>query len=208
MNGRFVLSVAALVLVFGLFVSTHLAYAGSGIGIASGPVLTKFTQGTGSCYEVSNFTVSDSKAVYPNNVSINATVLSVGANSSSLLINGVVYLLTTGQDTNILYASGYNYTVSLKSVSYPILLTVTVDICSIPLQAPALTITIVPTSSTVMPANTLQANSASNSTTPLQQSASQSNSPGILLYVAGGALAGVLAVLLYTFVAKRREDRK
>ncbi len=123
---------------------------GSGAGGPIGPVVTKITS---SCYEISNMSVPNSKTVSLNGTSFEITASSIGSSSASLIINGITYLLMPNNPARIGTTSAFNFTAMLKSISYlPILHTVTVDICSVPIATitSISTTTITPTTTTII----------------------------------------------------------
>ena len=190
---------------------------GSGGGGAIGPSLTRFSQNTTTCYQISNFTSPDSELFSLNGTTFSVIASAIMSSSAALIINGNTYILSLNSHfVNLVGTNNdFNYTAYLAGVSYlPILHTVTVDVCSIPASATkpapshvnvtnASTTTTIPVNTTsTVPTSTTIANATVTTTVPTSKTTTAT--PSIFPVAVGVAIAIAMGLTYYRSRRKRR----
>jgi hypothetical protein len=177
-----------------------------------GPIVTSFSQGGASCYQIANFTSPNSKIIVLGGTSFTVTDSAVMFNSTALIINNSTYTLPLNKSVSIGSNSDFNFTAELVSVSYlPILHTVTVDICAMPLQASAAPTATQPNATATVPASTTTTIVPTTTTAPATTvPPTKGTSPSVptVVPVTVGIAVAIAIGLTYYNSRKRTRKRK
>jgi hypothetical protein len=180
--------------------------SGGGGGGLSGPSVTQF----GSCYRIANFTNPNNERITLNGTTFSITASAVLSGSAALIINNGTYLLTPNAPVSIGSNSRYNFTATLTGISYlPILHTMTMDVCSVPVHAVAhanvTSSSTIPTTTTTI-SSTIHATTSVVSTIPANAVHYPSGYSASTLALAGGIIVAVavIAGAIYHFIVRKR----